>query len=264
MNAQLKKLLKNNMKYLILLLLPLNLYAKTIRIAVIDSGFNQEYKSETVLCKDGHYDFVSETKTIGADELNHGTIIARLIAKQITIDNYCIVIYKVFHLTPTGPRVEPGILGRALDLAAKSNIDIINFSISGRGFNQAEYEGLLKLKGKRITVAAGNNGLNLDNRCDIYPACYKGIENKIVVGALDSNNERLTRSNYGSIVSSWELGEFVVDEQVVKGTSFATAIETAKIANDLPQQYIKPKGLIQSTKQKLLKAIKHLEKLVND
>ena len=80
--------------------------------------------------------------------------------------------------------------------------------------------------GADISVAAGNDGLDLDKKCSAFPSCYKKIINSRrfhVVGAINAKF-----SNFGSIVETYETG-IDVGSPMMSGTSQATAIFTNKL-----------------------------------
>jgi len=80
-------------------------------------------------------------------------------------------------------------------------------------------------------VAAGNNGMNFDEKGRYYPACYDD-KRIIVVGMLDKNGVQYKYSNYGSRVTRWEIGYEVVGFEISEsGTSQAAAVATGKLVS---------------------------------
>jgi hypothetical protein len=101
----------------------------------------------------------------------------------------------------------------------------INISMSGFIYFESELNIIEKMasKGVKIAVAAGNNNIDLDFTCKVYPACYikrlskKSAINFTVVGAKD-----VEVSNTGKLVTALEQGK---DQGYPKmtGSSQATA-----------------------------------------
>lgn len=199
------------------------------KVAVIDSGFTPKYNnvySQSKLCKKGHYDFTTETSTLGLDDHNHGTVVTDLIAKYAETDNFCIVIYKVFNGKPkaSSKTVE------AFKMALKRKMNAINYSMSGREPDLHERQLLKKIVATRIAVfvAAGNDNFNLNEFCFSYPSCYK-IKGIKIIGAHDAYGNRAYYSNYGSIISQYDYG----DIRNGFGTSFATPRALGKYIKQL-------------------------------
>jgi len=196
---------------------PLNLTAnkKVTRIAIIDTGFGLHYKLNVKLCKTGHYDFVKEEPRINGDDVGHGTAIALVVAQNIK-KPYCLLVYRVIK-TAEGTTY-PSVLARAIYKAYKEGANYINYSITGGSVISEEKYAmeLVSKEGVKVFVAAGNNGQNLDKNCDAYPACYK--VGNYVVGALNDKKKPANYSNYGKVITHWELGRFGSQT----GTSMAT------------------------------------------
>jgi len=223
------------MKYLLSFLFCISVaQAKTLKIAIIDSGIYPEYVKTLPLCPDGHKSFVDGpwNQDSGA---GHGTNVASLITMFAGKNlNYCLVIYKVFNIHKNdGLGSFPSI--QAVQAAIKEDVAIINYSGGGEDFSSAEmhiWKEALN-KGIVVIVAAGNMKQNLDENCNYYPACYQ-VLNKVrffgVVGSLDSNGKRAASSNYGKIVTLWEKGMHIEGGGIIKsGTSQATATVTGKL-----------------------------------
>lgn len=218
--------------------------SKTLKIAVIDSGF--DFKSTwpnaaknkltyPKLCKTGHYDFVNGSKKI-EDKYGHGTHIAGLIAKGNERVDYCLVILKVFE--PKHPlNGDSEIILRAFAVAYKLKVDMINFS--GGGVRRYNKECLLMKfllnKGIQINAAAGNESSDL-SKSPYYPAMCDNRINKIV--NIDKEGNLGTSSNYDKSRKianvEKEIGVNVMSLMpnntygINTGTSQATAVYTSK------------------------------------
>lgn len=217
------------MKYLFLLLLSLSAFAKDpIRVVVLDSGLDlKDERFQGVLCKDGHKDF---TGTGIKDTNGHGTHIASIIMEYAKDADYCLVIVKYYDET------KHNNTETYLDAVAYldgENIQVVNISGGGPKILLREHLFIAENTKTKFFVAAGNDNKDLDKTCSYYPACYKKLKNKTVVGSK-CNTFKSKFSNYGTIINSWECGEQVLgnlpDGTIGKysGTSQATAIATGK------------------------------------
>lgn len=200
-----------------------------IKIAVIDTGLNLNLRPDLkpYVCKTGSLSMIDDDPI--TDENNHGTNVAGLIAKNIDVSKYCLIIIKFY-----SPYLSPDEFFRAVrkgvEYAILQKVQYINMSLAGGGTSLSEYRTIQKALnlGIKIAVAAGNGestkkgfiGVNLDVNCNTYPACYvfENSDNFHVVGSLNSKF-----SNYGKIVKYWENGNWV-GIPVLSGTSQATAI----------------------------------------
>lgn len=213
-------------KYIIPILLFSSISYGVTRVAVIDSGFDKT-KSKATLCKTGHYDFVKNKPMVGTDEIQHGTVVANAIHSYAT--NYCLVIYKIYPSSKTNTKITVALYKAIVD-----KVDIINLSFGGPGKKDTEYNALSYVlsKGVKIFVSAGNDGINLDRTCDVYPVCYKDLD-LIRVGSNTPQISGTVRlDNYGKILNTkedWCFGSRC-------GTSFSTAIATGKYIRSLNEK----------------------------
>jgi subtilisin len=203
---------------IVVLLAAIQAETKVLKVAVIDSGYNST--KGIVLCNSGHYDFITNTQTIGKDNLGHGTVVSGIIASY-ALKNYCLVEYKVFGKNDS---VKLNAVAKAINMATDQGVDVINLSIQGSFNSIVEYNALKRAanSGIKIFIAAGNEKKDLDKICDTYPACYIGI-NFVIVGSLDLN----TAANYGSVVKQRE--HFCSNNMC--GTSMSCAIAAGKYVN---------------------------------
>lgn len=191
-----------------------------IKVAIIDTGLSNAYVKNVQLCDRGHKDFSGQ----GLNDTNgHGTNITGIITEHTNTTNYCIIIIKAYNFD-----THKNYITNALQYVSNLNVDIINLSGGGPGTIEEERVAVEKILNKNIllVVAAGNDGINLDENCNYYPACYD--KRVIVVGANKSY------SNYGTPVHVIRTGEDVSGFGIVMhGTSQATALQTSKIINIL-------------------------------
>ncbi len=207
---------------------------KLLRIAVLDSGFTiSKYSQNVKFCLGDSRDF---TGTGLEDNHGHGTHIVNTIVSNLKSDNYCIIIVKWFDPSIQAKTNETSI--KAFEYLYSINIDIVNYSAGGT--MHSEYEdyvlaGLLE-SGVKIFVAAGNDSQNLDKKCNYYPACYR-LQKLEVVGNIQKDGKRHPSTNYGKVVTRWEIGVDVVQDTGKKGlrpmtgTSQSCALATAHEAN---------------------------------
>jgi len=210
----------------IALFIPNLAMAKTIKIAVIDTGFDFRYVNSVKLCNSGHKDFSSSSLQ---DSHGHGTNIAGLIARDLKKVDYCLMILK-FTTGKPNPKSIINFLN-ALQYAANLKPDIINISGGGQEFEQIEKTIVYRIlsNGTKLIVASGNDGNNLDKNCNFFPACY--YPEIIVVG------NKAKSSNYGKIV------DFVLDGNnqtafgiTMSGSSQSTAIHTNTVIKELSRE----------------------------
>ena len=205
--------------FLILMFFSSMCYAKQIRVAVIDTGFDMTYSLDTKLCETGHKSFVPK-QTI-QDIYGHGTNIVGLITKYAERSNYCLIIIKYYDKNIKNNHVR---FLKALEHAYNLNVDMINISAGGPGIFIPEYNLIKQILDSKIIInaAAGNESLNLDDECIYYPACY---DERIFV--ISSKNT--IKANKGEIVDKYENGKNQTGFGItLSGTSQATAIFTGK------------------------------------
>lgn len=207
--------------------------AKTIRVAVIDTGINDYLRHTLPMCPTGHIDL---TNTTLIDNHGHGSHIAATIAKYAGKADYCLVIIKYYD-TNDKASGSALYLRKALAYANLIKVDIVNISSGGIGsdyFERQNVETLLN-RGIIVNVAAGNDGKDLDKSCYYFPACYSKRLN--VVGNVLPNGKPAAQSNYGKRVNVWREGLETVKvglKSIVTmfGSSMATARLTGEIVNE--------------------------------
>lgn len=205
-----------------------------LRVAVIDTGLDlNDERFQDVLCESKyHKDF---TGAGIEDRVGHSTWIVGKI-KEIAGNQggYCIMVLK-FYLESN-----PGITNlsnevAAINFAVSNGASIINVSAGGYEFSETEYEAIARAPQVEFFVAAGNNNQSLDNtKYKYYPASYE-LKNVTAVGATDKDMHRISTSNYGTKVMTWEVGDNLESTLPngargrLTGTSMACAVKTAKV-----------------------------------
>jgi subtilisin family serine protease len=123
---------------------------------------------------------------------------------------------------------------KALYIAATSDADIINLSLTGYNYNKEERDILefASSLGKIIVVAAGNKNTNQK----MYPAGYSDeISGLFAVMSTDRQGKKLKSSNYGSHVNARALGVISAYDnngniKTKRGTSMAAAAVSGMIS----------------------------------
>jgi hypothetical protein len=202
-----------------------------IKIAVIDSGISRSQALEPYMCENGIKSFIN--KDVFNEGDHHGTNIVNIIQNHIDTAKYCIISYKVWSFKK-GDVVKATV--ESLKDAYLNGARYVNISMSGHVANDIEKIYFKKMldEGVNIVVAAGNgdvdhNPINLNNKCIIYPACYKKElkhDNFYVVASL------LSSSNYGDVVTDTFPG-YKVGYPVKSGTSQAAAQKTARLIQNM-------------------------------
>lgn len=227
---------------------------KKLRIAVIDTGLDEDLQTKPFICEEGSKDF---TGTDLQDRHGHGTHVSTTIdqyAKNYVFfnkdpkkiydikANYCQITLKFFDTEDTTDDAQENT-NKALKHAIEQKVDMINYSAGGKKFNQEEHDLIIEAldKGIIVVVAAGNESdeLNKDGDKTYYPAMYD--ERLIVVGNLKQpmSKTRAPSSNYGPVVTSWEVGTNVFSRinghtyGFLTGTSQAAAIKSGKLVRKL-------------------------------
>lgn len=138
-------------------------------------------------------------------------------------------------------------IAKAVEYSAQMEVPVVNASFGGKKESQIECESIrrsVKNKDSLFVIAAGNDGCDLDNECDFYPAECSSA-NLIVVGGSNATGHAAPWSNYGRHnVHVFAPGQDVyttIPDDLYKqtsGTSFAAPIVSA-IAGDIMSRYPK-------------------------
>jgi subtilisin len=224
-------------------------FAKQIKVAVIDTGISESMLKSPTLCETGHKTFAGMSIL---DNNNHGTHVSSLIdqnaknffvgvdgsdekLQSIKID-YCQIIIKFYDPKSTSNSLESTI--QSFNYAIEQKVDIINYSAGGLKPSIREKKAVIKAldAGIIVVVAAGNEGSDLNEK-GYYPALYDS--RLIVVGNLEKPKQIAKSSNFGSKVTSWEIGTNVLGKLkdgsygMLTGTSQAAAIKTGKLIRQM-------------------------------
>ncbi len=198
-------------------MISINVFAKT-RIAIIDTGINNDPDLAKYLCEDGALDLTGD----GSFDVNgHGTNIAGIITSGLNPKDYCIVPLKFWSNKEDAKVSNKAYLEAMRYVYLDKSVKYLNLSLNGTKPYKLE-EAMLKFitdRGTTVVTSAGNQGLNLDLRCESFPACYSRLLNFFVVGT------NADYSNYGSVVKYKHQGSNVCYKDICRtGTSQATAM----------------------------------------
>lgn len=178
--------------------------AKTLKIAIIDTGMTENLGIKVKKCDGLDKDF---TNSGLKDYLLHGSIIVALATEGNQNKDYCISTIKLFDKTNSNTleTVE------ALKYVDAMNFDVVNLSWGGREYNALENFYIKKLldKGVLLVAAAGNEHTNLRLNCNYFPACYD--KRIFVIGSLNSRKEIAKSSNYDSSFYTGNTKDLFVD-----------------------------------------------------
>jgi subtilisin family serine protease len=83
----------------------------------------------------------------------------------------------------------------AYHYAARAQLPVVNASLAGSDFSQAEYDAIRAASGTLVVVAAGNDGRNNDV-AGTYP-CNQPLPNVVCVAATDQDDAITDFSNFG-------------------------------------------------------------------
>jgi subtilisin family serine protease len=189
---------------------------KTIRIAVLDTGFDRNLSSAK-LCPDA-------SPLPDSNNNKHGTIVADLIARFAGDADYCIYPIRVID---DGENDDIDEVVMALRVLKVLHIDVLNLSVEGIRYSKAEKNAIKMLLDSGIVVfaAAGNHKNYLGKySCKVYPACDD--PRIVVVGTYSKYSSYGPRVNIKTRRDAGCVG--ISSEYCLSGTSQATAIETGR------------------------------------
>ena len=204
-----------------------------VSVAVIDSGIVSAHEDLSVASH------VDKTGSGSAEDVKgHGTHVAGIIAAKknngkggagIAPDA---TVHNIRVLGDNGSGTDAQIY-QGIKAAIAKNVDLINMSLGGPGYNQVMQDVMNEAysKGIAVFVSAGNDGIETIQ----YPACYKHV---ICVGATDNGNGRADFSTYGSWVDISAPGVDIYSTYnggtssyaILSGTSMSCPVATGEAA----------------------------------
>lgn len=215
---------------------------KGVKVAVLDTGVSshEDLSIEESINK--------TSDSVATDQNGHGTHVAGIIgAKRDNGKGGAGVapdatIYNIKVLNANGSGTDSQIY-QGIQAAIEKNVDLINMSLGGPGYNQIMQDIITEAynKGIAVFVAAGNDGISTV----VYPACYDHI---ICVAATDNGNGRADFSTYGSWVDLSAPGVDILScaseasYKLDSGTSMACPVATGEAAVILSSGMITSSG----------------------
>lgn len=202
-----------------------------VKVAVLDTGVNFSHPDLQIT--------ENINKVTGADSAEdghgHGTHVAGIIGAAANNGRGgCGIapeaeIYNIRVMDAQGQGTDADIIA-GLTAAIEQDVDVINMSLGGPGYNgiyQAKINEAYEA-GIAVIVSAGNDGVSNIN----YPACYDHV---ICVAATDTNNSRAVFSTYGSWVDLSAPGENILSTYkttyaFMSGTSQACPVVSGEAA----------------------------------
>lgn len=175
---------------------------KNVKVAILDTGVKNNHEDLVIA---GEANATGNSVTTGSgtasDADGHGTHVAGIIGATKNNGKGGVgiapdaTLYAVNVLSGGTNAGTDWAIIQGIKQAITWNVDIINMSLGGIGYNQLCQDAVTEAynKGIAIFVSAGNEGVSRIN----YPAHYDHI---ICVAAVDPNNTRADFSTYGSWV----------------------------------------------------------------
>ncbi|MAZ49761.1 MAG: hypothetical protein CME65_14460 [Halobacteriovoraceae bacterium] len=169
----------------------------------------------------------------------HGSMVSLQVINSLNLSQGKI-LFMPLRAIPNGAERDKDV-ANAIYYAVDNGAQIINLSF-GKYFSEWHGEVWSAMQyaermGVVIVMAAGNDQLNLDEKPSYPNKTYLGVtlQNTLIIGASNSDNERASFSNFGeSSVDLFARGERIYLEdfspEPVSGSSFAAPIVTSALA----------------------------------
>ncbi len=202
-----------------------------VKVAVLDSGVVSAHSDLQIQ--------ENINKVTGAnsaeDGHGHGTHVAGIIGARVNNGKGGAgiapeaEIYNIRVMNSSGSGTDADIIA-GLSAAVERDVDIINMSLGGPGYNgiyQAKINEAYEA-GIAVIVSAGNDGVSSIN----YPACYDHV---ICVAATDTDNNRADFSTFGAWVDLSAPGDHILSTYkssyaFMSGTSQACPVISGEAA----------------------------------
>ena len=181
--------------------------SSSVTVGHLDSGINNTHPDLANNVMAGGY--AADSENPNSDTAGHGTTTAGVIGavgnNAIGGSGVCWNVNIVSLKVGKGSSDEiPQLVIEAINYAKSHNIKLLNFSggfyESGIGQYQEELKNAIQAYNGLIVVAAGNSNYNIvaenGSGTKLYPQSFN-LDNILVVGATDSNDNKSDFSNYG-------------------------------------------------------------------
>lgn len=215
-----------------------------VKVAVIDSGFYRSHEDLDNTTVAQGYDVPLGQAGVNSDQIGHGTMVTSVIAASTNNGigmagvcwNVTVVPYKV---ADRFGNINSADVTAAIILAADAGCDVINISLGGYWYDNAEQKAVdyANARGCIIVAAAGNEGEDgeLYQGNYSYPASYDGV---ISVAATNIDRDRSSFSQFNDKVDISAPGEEIVvagadgedSYYIASGTSFSSPYVAAVAA----------------------------------
>lgn len=179
-----------------------------IIIAILDTGVDFDHPDLDAKILTNGYDFVNDDSD-PTDDNGHGTLVAGIAAAETNNDEGIAGVAWNCKILPIKIADAAGIIDVATEVlgierAVQSGAHVINLSIAGPGYSQAERDAIRDAvdNGVVVVAAAGNVGAGTE-----YPAAY---DECMAVAATDMDDLRTGWSNYGPEIDVAAPGEGIV------------------------------------------------------
>ncbi len=199
-------------------------------VAVVDTGVDLSHPFFAgKLCLDDAYNYVGSNANV-QDDNGHGTHVSGILADAAQNINVKILPIKCMDAEGGGSYIN---VANAIRRAADAGAKVINYSAVG-SHSQYKEDAINYAIQKGVTVVAASGN---DNRAiSVQPACPAHIEQCIVVGAVDEEENRYVLSNYGKeldiVAPGVDIRSCYLDGQYayMTGTSMAAPYVSAAAA----------------------------------
>ena len=177
-------------------------YTGEIEIAVLDSGVANDHPIFEDKIEPTGFNSINQDDDC-YDDYGHGTHVAGIIAAN-TLDNIVIKPYKVLNEKGVGTDLQVYL---GIEQAVADGVDIINMSLSRRGYSSVLYEAVKNAddNGVVIVASSGNNGVSL-SQVTFSPADFEEV---ITVGSCSNDFYVSKFSNYAGETDVFAPGEEV-------------------------------------------------------
>lgn len=220
-----------------------------IKVAVIDTGITFKQSTANYTCTDGHKTYVD--KSIYAKH-RHGENIIGIISKGINPKTHCIKSFKVWVNGISGAGSLKATVKALKDITKDYGVRFLNISMGGpeSDYREKLYIKKLLVRGVQISVAAGNEGNNLDKKCDYFPACYKRDLDYYNFYVVQS---KLASTNYAKFTTDTYSGR-LIGTPALSGTSQASAQKMQSILKSMVYSNRRTNNGLQQTETSTRKA----------